>query len=316
MYDMPSDAPADNQKPVIYFSGGTMQGIFGAGVVTSLQQHNVYEHLGAVYGASAGSLVGAYFLAGQSELGSRMMLEALTNTTFISPKNFILGIGDRLRHRYIKASDRSQWRNAINIPYLFSCIEEKYGLDTDTLTSRGIPLFIKVFNLDNRTIEYHDARGKHIHAWLRASVDVHPYTTEVQTIEGVRYADGAIKSVIGIDALLERHPETPIIIVLNTHRKRRVSQWLKNVFEAYFMGITGDADIAPLFRSSEPVLRDEIARIDSMNNVYLYAIPDDIPIRSRTTDPALLERTLYAGANTGESIADLVSTLTTTKTKQ
>lgn len=286
-----------------------MQGIFGAGVISALEEEDVYENIGAVYGASAGALVGAYFLARQSELGSRMMFEDLTTGQFISPKNFILGILDRLSHYYIRASEKATWRNAIDIPYLFSCVEQKRRLDVDAVNEGGIPFYVKVLNASKRVLEYHDARGENLVKWLRAAVDVNPYTTETQMIEGEEYADGAIKSVVGIDTLRGRHPEAPIIVVLNTHKKRRLSHILKNKVEAFFVSRTGDADIAPLYRSAEYVLREELSRMEAMEDVYLFATPDDVPIRSDTTNVELLEKTHRAGYEAGKRIARLLQTI-------
>lgn len=39
---------------IIYFAGGTMTGIFGAGVGTSFLRKDLYPRLKAVYGVSAG----------------------------------------------------------------------------------------------------------------------------------------------------------------------------------------------------------------------------------------------------------------------
>ena len=73
-------------KVVLYLGGGSMAGVFGAGVVTRLQEENFYKHIKVAYGASAGAFNLAYFLAKQSELGSKIYWEDLTYD-FISPEN-------------------------------------------------------------------------------------------------------------------------------------------------------------------------------------------------------------------------------------
>ena len=79
--------------------GGVMAGIFGAGVVTSLEEENAYPFIEAVYGSSAGVMIAAYFLASQSKLGSSIFYEDLLNN-FITPSYVPLGIYDRCKHRY------------------------------------------------------------------------------------------------------------------------------------------------------------------------------------------------------------------------
>ena len=71
-----------NKKVVLYFGGGAMSGVFGAGVITALEKENIYDKVKAVYGASAGAFNAAYFLTKQTELGSSIYYEDLT-------KNFI-----------------------------------------------------------------------------------------------------------------------------------------------------------------------------------------------------------------------------------
>ncbi len=285
-----------------------MQGVFGAGVVTALERENCYDAIEAVYSTSAGSLVGAYFLARQSGLGSSIYLEDLSRG-FISPRRFFLGIYDRLYDHYIRYRPRDTWRNAIDIEYLFDIVAHKKPLAIDVLNKQDIPLFVKLINLHTRRLEYHDVRGAHAVTWLRAAVDVMPYTTELQYVDGVPYADAGIKEVIGIDTLVARHPHNPIVIVLNSHERRRISHVLKNKVEGYFVSITGAPDLAPPFYSAEKRLRAELVRIQAMEQVYLWAIPEQVQIRSRTTSKLVLEQTYKAGIRAGMEIVEQIRTL-------
>lgn len=66
------------EKAVLYVGGGAMAGVFGAGVVTRLQEVNAYENFSHAYGASAGAFDIAYFLAKQTRKGSSIYWEDLT----------------------------------------------------------------------------------------------------------------------------------------------------------------------------------------------------------------------------------------------
>ena len=65
-------------KAVLYFGGGNMSGVFGAGIGTRLQEADTYNKIEAVYGGSAGAFNSSYFLSRQSELGSSIYWENLT----------------------------------------------------------------------------------------------------------------------------------------------------------------------------------------------------------------------------------------------
>lgn len=278
-----------------------MQGVYSAGIVTALQRANVYDCIEAIYSASAGSLVAAYFLSHQAELGSSIYLEDL-NTDFISPRGFALGILDRLTHHYLKGKPRKEWHNAIAIEYLFDIVKNEKILDITLVSNQSIPLYTKVINLSTMMVEYHDVRGIDTLSWLRAAVDVMPYTTEIQTIRGTPYADAGIMEVIGLDTLKERHPDSKIIVILNGHKKRRWSQKVKNFLEAYFIGIGGYQELTTYYRNAEKNLRQELENIPAMDNVYLSAIPDCIPIRSRTTEKSILKKTYFAGIEAGNTL--------------
>jgi len=76
-----------------------MEGVFGAGVVTHLEEIDFYKNIEAVYGSSAGALIGAYFLSHQTKLGSSMFHEDLTQK-FASIPNFHKGIWDRVKDHF------------------------------------------------------------------------------------------------------------------------------------------------------------------------------------------------------------------------
>ncbi len=61
-----------------------MRGVVSAGMVTALNELGMTTAFDAVYGASAGSLNAAYFLAGQAALGTTIYSEDINNRLFIN----------------------------------------------------------------------------------------------------------------------------------------------------------------------------------------------------------------------------------------
>src|SRR3982751_2138376 len=63
--------------------GGAMRGVVSAGMVAALEQLGMTHAFDAVYGSSAGAINGAYFLAGQANLGATIYSEDINNRKFI-----------------------------------------------------------------------------------------------------------------------------------------------------------------------------------------------------------------------------------------
>src|SRR3989338_3308028 len=105
------------KKIVVYFSGGTMTGVFGAGVGTSFWENSLAPNIEAVYGASAGIMTGAYFVSGQARLGSSIYWEDL-GKNFISVQNFFIGTWQRFQNKFIKTVPRNKMKDPMNVAYL------------------------------------------------------------------------------------------------------------------------------------------------------------------------------------------------------
>lgn len=287
-------------KFVIYFAGGTMRGVFGAGVATAFQKQNIYPKVSAVYGASAGVMIGAYFLSRQTKLGSSIYWENL-GKEFISYKNFFIGTWQRFQDEFIKSVPQNKLRDALNFNYLMSVVTNEKRLDTTQIISQDIPLYIKLFNLDTHAVEYIDARRSDILEILKAGVNAFPYVHEISVIDGKRYIDAAIMDIVGLDFLKQKHPDEKIIIVMNGQIDRKIRYRVKNILEGKFMQwMFDDPSLYNLYASAEDKLVRDIKNIKSDPRFLLITQEKDFAVRSRTTDAKLLLNLYNSGIEAGQ----------------
>ena len=68
-----------------------MRGVVSAGMVSALEHLGMTHAFDAVYGSSAGAINGAYFLAGQANLGTTIYSEDINNRHFIDMRRPLLG---------------------------------------------------------------------------------------------------------------------------------------------------------------------------------------------------------------------------------
>lgn len=290
------------KKIVLYFAGGTMRGVFGAGVAKAFEDADLYPRIRAVYGASAGVLTGAYFLARQTEFGASIYWDDL-GSDFISRKDFFIGAWQRFQNRFVKKVPYDAYRDALNIEYLMRVVTGKKHLDVEKVISRDIPLNVKLFNLDARDVEYVDARRSDILAILKASVSAFPYVHEISIIDGKRYIDGAIMDIMGFEYLRKIHPDEKLVIVLNRHVDSKFRYRLKNAIEGTFMQwMFNDLALYNVYAAAEDRLGQDIEKIKADSNSLLIIPSKDVLVRSRTTDATLLLEMYTAGIETGSRV--------------
>jgi predicted patatin/cPLA2 family phospholipase len=73
----------DGASVALAVEGGAMRGVISAGMVWALDELGFIDAFDAVYGASAGAINAAYFLAGQARLGTTIYHEDINNRHFI-----------------------------------------------------------------------------------------------------------------------------------------------------------------------------------------------------------------------------------------
>ena len=287
-------------KFIIYFAGGAMKGIFGAGVATAFEKNNIYPRIKAIYGASAGVMTGAYFLSRQTEFGASIYWENLSKN-FVSRKDFIIGAWQRLQDEFIKTVPQNKLRDALNIKYLMSIVKNEKRLNTQKIISQNIPLNVKLFNLDTHAIEYVDARRSDILKILEAGVNVFPYVHEISIINGKRYIDAAIMDTIGLDFLRRKYPNEKIIIVINGQIERKLRYRIKNIIEGKFMQwMFDDPTLYKLHASAEDKLTKDLKNIKSDPSVLLITQKKDVLVRLCTTDANLLLQMYSLGIEAGQ----------------
>ena len=116
-------AREDPHSVALVIEGGGMRGVVPAGMAVALEQLGLRDAFDHVYGASAGALVGAAFLAGQARLAASLLCEDLPVRAFVDPRR-------ALRRRPV-----------LSLPYLLDHVAELVKpVDWDGVLGSPIPL--------------------------------------------------------------------------------------------------------------------------------------------------------------------------------
>lgn len=289
---------------VLYLSGGTMRGVFGAGVATYLDESGICEQLTAVYGSSAGAVTAAYLLTRQTRTGSSIFYVDLIHD-FISVRSFLGGMKDRIT-RYVLGKDMQGVRDAINLDILFDAVKNKKILDLAKLRSSKVPLWIKVLNLQTAQSEYLLMHKHDPLALLRASTSTIPYVHTPVYLKEIPYGDAATVDQINISELRRRHPSAKIVIVFSSDMYFKRGNVVKNCIEGMFAYMMYGAPYYKLFATAPQRLEEDMRLIKSDKNILLVAPPKNDPTLTRTRNPKKLKITYVMGLEAGEKIKDFI----------
>lgn len=167
----------DGRFVSLVIEGGAMRGVVSAGMVAALEQLNLLESFDAVYGASAGAINGAYFLAGQARYGTTIFYENINNKEFVDLRRLVYG------------------QPAVSLEYLLDdvCVNQK-PLIVDKVLQSSIPLRVIAANLESLKSEtLADFNGASaLFDALRASARIPLFAGPPVVIGGVRYLDASI----------------------------------------------------------------------------------------------------------------------------
>lgn len=207
------------KKDLIFvFFGGSMEGVFGAGVVTSLQKFNLYERIHSVYAISAGAHNAAYFLAKNTKLGSKIYYEdLLVNNKFIKNKKskFLYELFLSLINK------KTKLEKFIDIDYLIDIEKHNKKLNIEEVLKSKIPFFIRLFNTEKGGEEYLDGKTD-IFKKLKATAAAVPFYPKKIEINKNMYCDGDTLSRIidsDLEKLINDNPDKKIFLVFNNPKK-------------------------------------------------------------------------------------------------
>lgn len=142
-------ARADGLRIALAIEGGGMRGAVGAGMVAALHELGLGDAFDAVYGSSAGALVGAYFISQQlPRFGPSIYYECLGNSgrAFINPVQLVRSVGlGALQLRQWLRSPRSLGPPTLNLDFLLiDVMQRDRPLDWPTFWARNAHVPLRV----------------------------------------------------------------------------------------------------------------------------------------------------------------------------
>lgn len=274
----------DNAKIALCIEGGAMRGVIAAGMVAALEQLGLTHAFDGVYGSSAGAICGAYFLAGQAEIGARIFTEDINNRRFAS----------RLR--------TFSRRPIVDLNFLVDDVMVgAKRLDTDRVLASRTPLTVVATDVASASTALlgHFVDGDELRAALRAGATMPIIAGPPHPFRGRRYFDASLTEPIPVPSA-DRAGFTHIIVLLTRPRgvPRAVSGFDRLVVGPRLARVSASLAEGYLARAAPYAsVQDEIASGRTAGGAFVLGIRPDLTVSKLERD----RTRLLAGAASGRA---------------
>lgn len=285
-------ARTDPHRLGLVVEGGGMRGVVSGGMLAGLEQMEALPAFDVVYGASAGAVGAAYFIARQALYGMEIYHHHLTDSDFMDYRR--AARGDPI----------------LDIDYLLEkLMRGDKPLRVDRVLESEVAFRVAVSSVEEHRCEllgpFEDA--DRLYRALRAAISLPLVTGEPVEVDGRSYMDAAMTQPIPFFAAIEDGSTHVLNLLSRPQGVHRPAPgfWHRVTFGRALMGVS--EGLGQLYRDREALYRagmEELARSSSEpdEEPFLYGLSLDAdrePVDSFETD---VDR-LLEGARMGYSAA-------------
>jgi predicted patatin/cPLA2 family phospholipase len=268
------DSSGDGRKAALIVEGGAMRGVISCAALMGLEELGMTNVFDDVYGASAGAVNAAYFLAGQAAYATTIYYQKINNTRFI----------------------RRFWsRKIVDLDDLFdSIIAGERPLYVDRVLQSKSRLFITIGDASTGEAFLVEARpgATSLLTLLKASAAMPLFYNQLVCVDGRDCFDGALINPLPVLEAIEAGC-TDLLVVLTrpaSFRDRVPSRIERHIFDSRCA--RGNVHMMRAFRGA--FVRENAVRDLALGR---QSVPDGINIATicpDETDPRV-ERTTRSG---------------------
>lgn len=222
-----------------------MRGVIAGGMVTALENLGLLRTFDSIHGSSAGAAAGAYFVAGQAALGTRMFYEDLNKARFINPFRLLTP------------------RPVMNISYLVDEVfKHVKPLAVDRIIASNVPLHVVMTDVRTRSafIKSSYATTFDVFQSLRATTSMPVLAGAPVEYEGRLLFDGGLLQQIALESA--KSAGATHLLVLMTRREgelERTTGGPRSLFEDALVRSRCDPNVLTLVRARPAAINAMVA---------------------------------------------------------
>ena len=204
-------------KGAMCLEGGSLRGLFTAGVLDALLDNEVYIEY--VNGVSAGSMNGMNYISRQRGRSKRINLKYLHDKRYISYKNMFKS------------------RQIFNFDFLFDDISNKYDIfDWESFNDKAKKYEVVATDVITGGSKFFDKNNcSDIISAVKASASM-PVMSKMIDVEGRKYLDGGISTSIAYKRAFDVGYSKAIVVLTREegYRKKPVNKINESIYKRYF----------------------------------------------------------------------------------
>ena len=204
-------------KGAMCLEGGSLRGLFTAGVLDALLYNEVYIEY--VNGVSAGSMNGMNYISRQRGRSKRINLKYLHDKRYISYKNMFKS------------------RQIFNFDFLFNDISNKYDIfDWESFNDKAKKYEVVATDVITGESKFFDKNiCSDIISAVKASASM-PVMSKMIDVEGRKYLDGGISTSIAYKRAFDVGYSKAIVVLTREegYRKKPVNKINESIYKRYF----------------------------------------------------------------------------------
>jgi len=190
-------AKVEHIRPILIMDGGLMKGVYGVGAALAMDELSIFGVFNAAVGVSSGAPTLAYALAGSVKIGSTILYEESCSKNFLS---------------------FWRWRNPLNIYFFRQIMEGLTGklLVSEAVVSSKVPFYIGLSKYSSaQPFLLKPENSEELYSGIQASIAMPGAVSDVITIRGIRYVDGASTQPHVLQHSCEQFDATHILVITN-----------------------------------------------------------------------------------------------------
>ncbi|MCD7908143.1 MAG: patatin family protein [Clostridium sp.] len=278
----------NTEKTGLVLEGGAMRGIYVAGVLDVLLEHNV--HVDGVIGVSAGAIHGCSFVSGQHGRSIRYNLKYCRDPQYMSFRS-LLRTGD-----------------LCGTDFCYHQLPETLDpFDNDSFEASETKFYVTCTDVETGAPVYklcETLRGDQID-WVRASASM-PLAAHIVELEGRNLLDGGVADSIPAAAFRKLGYKRCVVVTTRPlgYRKKpnRMAPLLRRAYRGYPKFVEAMARRHLMYNRQ----LDELQRMEQAGEILVIRPSRAIPIRRTEHNPERIKQMYDLGRKDGESALEQV----------
>jgi predicted patatin/cPLA2 family phospholipase len=226
-----------------------MRGVVAGGMVSALEERGLARCFDSIHGSSAGACAGAYFVAHQARLGTRIYYEDINNRKFIDIRRVLLG------------------RPIMNTHFLIDHVMRlNKALDVDRILSQPGLLHIVATDANSaearRYAQFRDV--EHFFAVLKGTITIPIIAGPPIKVDDIELIDGGMIQQIALRSAIDTGASH--ILVLMTRKRgelKRPDRGLRLLAEQLLLRLFYSANIGKLYKRRNADINEVLERISA-----------------------------------------------------